>query len=91
MFFGTTFYLLGTKMIKVNALALKSVDYRDNDKMISLYSLEKGLIGACVRGAKKAGSKTRVLHSAVLFCRVCFKRKKRPFNGNGRDRDRKFL
>ena len=44
-------------MIKVNALALKSVDYRDNDKMISLYSLEKGLIGACVRGAKKAGSK----------------------------------
>lgn len=44
-------------MIKVNAIALKSVDYRDNDKMITLYSLEKGLIGACVRGAKKSGSK----------------------------------
>ncbi len=44
-------------MIKVNALALKSVDYRDNDKMISLYSLERGLIGACVRGVKKAGAK----------------------------------
>ena len=44
-------------MIKVNALALKSVDYRDNDKMLSIYSLEKGLMGVCVRGAKKAGSK----------------------------------
>lgn len=44
-------------MIKVNAILLKSVDYRDNDKMITLYSLERGLIGACVRGAKKAGSK----------------------------------
>lgn len=43
--------------IKVNALALKCVDYRDNDKMVTLYSLERGLIGVCVRGVKKAGAK----------------------------------
>jgi len=43
--------------VKLNAIALKSVDYRDNDKMITLYSLERGVVGACVRGVKKAGAK----------------------------------
>lgn len=43
--------------IKLQALALKSVDYKDNDKMLSLYSLEKGLIGVGVKGVKKAGAK----------------------------------
>lgn len=41
----------------MQALALKSVDYKDNDKMLSLYTLEKGLIGAGVKGVKKAGAK----------------------------------
>lgn len=43
--------------LKVNAMALRAIDYKDNDKMLTLYSLEQGLIGACVRGVKKAGAK----------------------------------
>lgn len=43
--------------IKLNAVALKSVDYKDNDKMLTLFSLEQGKIGAGVRGVKKAGAK----------------------------------
>lgn len=54
-------------MIKVNAIMLKSVDYRDNDKMITLYSLERGLVGACVRGAKKAGSKLNFCTQPFCF------------------------
>lgn len=52
--------------IKLNAIALKSVDYRDNDKMITLYSLERGLVGACVRGVKRQGAK--LSFCAQPFC-----------------------
>lgn len=52
--------------VKINALMLKSVDYKDNDKMLTLYSLEQGLIGASIRGVKKAGAKLGF--SAQPFC-----------------------
>lgn len=43
--------------IKLNAVALRSVDYKENDKMLTLYSLEQGKIGAGVKGVKRAGAK----------------------------------
>ena len=52
--------------VKINALMLRAVDYKDNDKMLTLYSVEKGLVSACVRGVKKAGAK--LLFSAQPFC-----------------------
>jgi len=39
--------------IKVNALALKSVDYKDNDKMLTLFSIERGLLSAGIKGVKR--------------------------------------
>lgn len=52
--------------IKVKALCVRSVDYRDNDSLITLASLERGKITAVVRGSKKQTSKLRF--SASLFC-----------------------
>ena len=43
--------------ITVNALCLRCVDYKDNDKMATLFTLERGKIGVGARGVKKAGAK----------------------------------
>ncbi len=52
--------------LKVNALMLRATDYKDNDKMLTLYSVEKGLISAGLKGVKKAGAK--LLFAAQPFC-----------------------
>jgi len=43
--------------IKVNAIALRSVDYKESDKMLTLFSVERGIISAGIRGVKKANAK----------------------------------
>ncbi|PWM72637.1 MAG: DNA repair protein RecO [Bacillota bacterium] len=53
-------------MLKVNALMIKSVDYADNDKILTLFSLEQGVISAKIRGVKKAGAKLKF--AAEPFC-----------------------
>ena len=53
--------------IKVNALMLRGVDYKDNDKMLTLYSLERGIIGAGIRGVKKAGAKLKFASQPFCF------------------------
>ncbi len=54
------------EQIKLRALCVRSIDYKDNDSLITLASLEKGKIVATVRGSKKQRSKLRF--SASLFC-----------------------
>lgn len=51
---------------KINALMIRSVDYADNDKILSLFSLEQGVISAKIRGVKKAGAKLKF--AAEPFC-----------------------
>lgn len=52
--------------IKVNALMLRAVDYKDNDKILTLLSAERGKISAGIRGVKKAGAKLKF--AAQPFC-----------------------
>ncbi len=52
--------------IIVNALVLRSVDYKDNDKILTLFSLERGIITAGIKGVKKAGAKLKF--AAEPFC-----------------------
>lgn len=52
--------------IKVNALMLRGVDYKENDKMLTLYSVERGILSACIRGVKRAGAKLKF--AAQPFC-----------------------
>ena len=58
---------IDTMEIKVNALMLKGVDYKDNDKMLTLYTLESGLMGACIRGVKKASAKLKFASEPFCF------------------------
>jgi len=52
-------------VLKTPGIIIKEVDYRDNDKMITLFSPEHGRIDALSRGCKKQGSK--LMASSQLF------------------------
>ncbi|MGN0812769.1 MAG: DNA repair protein RecO [Candidatus Coproplasma sp.] len=52
--------------IKVNALMLRAVDYRENDKILTLLSAERGRITAGIKGVKKANAKLKF--AAQPFC-----------------------
>ena len=51
---------------KVDALVLRCVDYRDNDKILTLFTLQNGKISAAAKGVKKAGARLRF--AAQPFC-----------------------
>lgn len=50
----------------LNAVTLKSVDYGENDKMITFFTLERGVISVGAKGIKK--DKARLKFSAEPFC-----------------------
>lgn len=52
-------------MFTTSAIVIKEVDYRDNDKMLALFSPKYGRIDALSRGCKKQGSK--LMASSQLF------------------------
>lgn len=52
--------------IKVNALMLRAVDYKENDKILTLLTAEMGKISAGIKGVKKAGAKLKF--AAQPFC-----------------------
>jgi DNA repair protein RecO (recombination protein O) len=52
--------------VKINALMLRAVDYKDNDKILTLLSPELGKVSAGIKGVKKATSKLRF--AAQPFC-----------------------
>lgn len=43
--------------IKLKGIVIKAIDYKDSDKLITIFSAEKGLITARVCGVKKAKAK----------------------------------
>ena len=50
----------------VNALALRSIDYNENDKILTLLTAERGKISAGIKGVKKAAAKLKF--AAQPFC-----------------------
>ncbi len=52
--------------VKTDALVLRTVDYGENDKMITLLTSDLGKIGAAVKGVKKASAKLKF--AAQPFC-----------------------
>ena len=54
--------------VKANAIVIKSVDYKDNDKILTLYSLEYGKITATIKGVKKSGAKLKFASEPFSFC-----------------------
>lgn len=52
--------------VKVNAVVLRTVDYLENDKILTLLTAERGRITAGIKGVKKAGAKLKF--AAQPFC-----------------------
>ena len=52
--------------IKVDALVLRTADYGESDKMLTLFTLQRGKISAAIKGVRKAGAKLRF--AAQPFC-----------------------
>ncbi|MBQ8295176.1 MAG: DNA repair protein RecO [Clostridia bacterium] len=52
--------------VKTEAIVLQSIDYKDNDKLLTLFSPSLGKITAGIRGVKKP--KAKLAFSAQPFC-----------------------
>ena len=52
--------------IKTEAIVLQSIDYKDNDKLLTLFSPSLGRVTAGIRGVKKP--KAKLAFSAQPFC-----------------------
>lgn len=53
---------------KCRAVVLRAVDYKDNDKILTLFSLENGVVSAAIRGVKRAGAKLKFAAQPFCFC-----------------------
>lgn len=51
---------------KTDALVLRAVDYGENDKMVTLLTADRGKLGVCFKGVKKAAA--RLKFAAQPFC-----------------------
>ena len=54
--------------IKVDALVLRTADYGESDRMLTLFTLQRGKLSAACKGVRKAGAKLRF--AAQPFCFV---------------------
>ncbi len=52
--------------VKTDAIVLRSIDYKDNDKILTLFSPQLGKITAGIKGVKKP--KAKLAFSAQPFC-----------------------
>ena len=52
---------------KTDALVLRSADYRENDRIVTLLTAERGKISAAMRGVKKAGAKLNFASQPFCF------------------------
>ena len=71
--------------IIVNALVIKSVDYKDNDKILTLFSIERGKITAGIKGVKKSGAKLKFASEPFAFCEFVLAEKQGRFTVIGAD------
>lgn len=52
---------------KVNAIVLSAVSYGENDKILTLFTLEKGVKSAKIKGVKKSGAKLKFASEPFCF------------------------
>ncbi len=52
---------------KLSGIVLNAISYGENDKILQLFTLEKGLISAKIKGVKKAGAKLKFASQPFCF------------------------
>lgn len=56
-----------TEEVKINAIVIKSNDYKDKDKVVTLFSLELGLISVILKNCKGASYKLKFAYNPFSF------------------------
>jgi DNA repair protein RecO (recombination protein O) len=57
---------------KYNALVLRAIDYKDNDKLLTLFAAGKGKMTAVIKGVKKATAKLKFAAEPFCFAEYVF-------------------
>ncbi len=52
---------------KVSGIVLSAISYAENDKILSIFTLEKGVVSARIKGVKKAGAKLKFASEPFCF------------------------
>lgn len=53
--------------IKVKGIIISSIDYKDKDKLVTIYTLERGLVNAKLIGVKNPNAKLKPLKEVFCF------------------------
>ena len=53
--------------LKVNGVTLKAVNYKESDKILTVFTLERGKITVSARGVRKANARMRGLSEPFCF------------------------
>ena len=56
----------------LRGIVLGGVSYGDNDKILSIYTIEKGTVSAKIKGVKKAGAKLKFASEPFCFAEFVF-------------------
>ena len=57
---------------KLNGIVLNAVSYGENDKILNVFTLEKGTVSAKIKGVKKAGAKLKFASEPFCFAEFVF-------------------
>lgn len=57
---------------KVSGIVLGGVNFGENDKILKVFTLEKGLVSAKIKGVKKAGAKLKFASEPFCFAEFVF-------------------
>lgn len=60
---------------KVDGIVLCGVNYGENDKILSIFTLEYGVVSAKIKGVKKAGAKLKFAAEPFCFAEFTFSRR----------------
>ncbi len=56
----------------ISGIVLGGVNYGDNDKILNIFTLEKGMVSARIKGVKKAGAKLKFAAEPFCFAEYVF-------------------
>ena len=59
---------------KLSGIVLGGVNFSENDKILNIFTLEKGVISAKIKGVKKAGAKLKFASEPFCFAEFIFSR-----------------
>ena len=57
---------------KTNGIVLGGVSFGENDKILTIFTLDKGIISAKIKGVKKAGAKLKFAQEPFCFAEFVF-------------------